>query len=345
MGEDGNPLTETLQGQTSVSVIVCAYTMDRWELLQRAVESVLLQSHQPKQLIVCIDHNPDLYSRAAESFADSQSGSTQVLVVENLYVGRLGGARTTASHHATGDVLAFLDDDARASSTWLEQLLRVYAETPGAAVVGGAPQPDFAVPPPSWFPEQFYWVFGCHYKGLPETRQPVGRVIGANMSVRRAVLEKIGGFRSDNHDDMYLCHSAAHLCGEGAVWYEPAAVVQHHVGSDRLKWAYFWRRCFFVNRGKVAAMAVLGEAGGHAADVSFALGVLSGAWKDAFRLGLRGNLKGFERAVVCLLGLSLAAAGNAAGTWQLRTGKTAVPDPLQPEVASAQLPTTPGQAA
>ena len=166
------------------------------------------------------------------------------------------------------------------------------------------------------------------------------------MSARRDVLRRIGGFRSDNHDDMYLCQSAGHLYGENAVWYEPAAIVHHYVGADRLKWTYFRRRCFGVNRGKVAAMAVLGEAGGHGADVKFALGVLSGAWMDALRLGRRGNLRGFERAITCVLGLGLAAAGNAVGQWELRTKKTKVPDPLQlEEPASAPSSPESGRAA
>ena len=82
---------------------------------------------------------------------------------------------------------------------------------------------------------------------------PLGRLIGANMSVRRAALHQIGGFHSDNHDDMDMCHRLMNTRPADQIVYEPMAQVHHHVPRSRTTWSYFWRRCFVVNKGKVEA--------------------------------------------------------------------------------------------
>ena len=44
----------------SVSVVICCYTMDRFDLLMRAIQSVRAQTYPPPQILVVVDNNPDL---------------------------------------------------------------------------------------------------------------------------------------------------------------------------------------------------------------------------------------------------------------------------------------------
>jgi len=107
-------------------VVICAYTDLRWEQLCLAVESVQVQTVSPGQILVCIDHNDELADRCDQRWPMSgQSAVPHVRVLRNRYPGRLGSARNTGIEHVSADVIAFLDDDARAEPTWLEQLLRV----------------------------------------------------------------------------------------------------------------------------------------------------------------------------------------------------------------------------
>jgi len=181
----------------------------------------------------------------------------------------LGGARTTAAEIATGDILAFLDDDAAASPSWLAMLTRHYGDA-NIVAVGGAPVAKYETARPRWLPFECNWIFGCAYRGLPETVGPIDHMIGANMSVRRDVLMSWGGFQSDNHDDMDLSHRAIHAHGASSVLFDPNAIVYHFVPTARLTWTYFWRRCFFVNKGKVAAFRTMGEASNLNAELKFA---------------------------------------------------------------------------
>jgi cellulose synthase/poly-beta-1,6-N-acetylglucosamine synthase-like glycosyltransferase len=280
-----------------VSVIICAFTLDRWELLNESVRSVVAQDQEPYEVILCIDHNEELFERCnTEMSTIDDDVSWNLTIVQNRYETRLGGARTTAAEVASGEILVFLDDDAAASPSWLRTLTMHY-EDPKIVAVGGAPIARFQGVRPRWLPHECNWIFGCAYRGLPEKVGPIDHMIGANMSVRREVLMSWGGFQSDNHDDMDLSHRAIHAHGRSSVIYDPSAIVHHYVPATRTTWTYFWRRCFFVNRGKVSAFRGLDEASNLKAEMRFALrslgkgvlfeggALLSGDWYAPVRYG------------------------------------------------------------
>ena len=233
-----------------MSVIVCARRLHRTSLAaaREVHRSVEAQTLAPAEIILCIDHNEDLLRKSEQHFLrDRLASAIPVIVLANKYDGHLGSARNTAAECAYGDVLAFLDDDAAAEADWLERLIGPYGDQEVGAV-GGAPLPMFEEAGPRWFPREFDWVFGCAYRGLPSTRAPLAHLIGANMSTRRSILEEIGGFHSDDHDDMDMCHRIAFA--RYKVLYEPRAVVHHFVPAARTTWRYFWRRCSSSTRAR-----------------------------------------------------------------------------------------------
>ncbi|MBV9338121.1 MAG: glycosyltransferase [Solirubrobacterales bacterium] len=300
-----------------MSAVVCAYTFARWGLLCAAIESLRAQTVVPHEIILCIDHNPEL-ARWCRDRWSCDTTPPAVRVVENRYPGRLGSSRNTAVELATGDIVAFLDDDARAHHSWLQDLLASYASDPRCMAVGGAPVPHFDVPRPAWFPFEFDWVFGCAYRGVPMQRSKTRRLIGANMSARRSAIVAVGGFHSDDHDDMDLSHRIAHRYGGEAVIFDPAVRVTHHVSRDRLTWAYFWRRCFHVNKGKVLAFRDMEDAGSLIAESLFAARTIGVGVPRYLATGTR---YGLLRALAAVAGITLAAAGHVAGRVKLALGR------------------------
>src|SRR5437868_3931159 len=70
----------------NVSVVICAYTEERWHDLVAAVESLQQQIVLPREIIVVIDYNAALLARAQEQMSG-------VIVTENSKARGLSGAR------------------------------------------------------------------------------------------------------------------------------------------------------------------------------------------------------------------------------------------------------------
>ena len=171
---------------TRVSVVVCAWTERRWRPLEEAVGGLLSQTRPADQVVLVVDHNAALLERARRRFPG-------VRVISNEERRGLSGARNTGIRHSDGDIVAFLDDDATPHRDWLEHLLAPYRDA-AVAGTGGAVLPRWEEREPAWLPPELNWIVGCTYRGLPEHEAPVRNPIGANMSFRRPLFERVGGF-------------------------------------------------------------------------------------------------------------------------------------------------------
>jgi glucosyl-dolichyl phosphate glucuronosyltransferase len=318
------------QPQTAMSaaVVIPAYTMDRWSLLVKAVESLKIQTVPANEIVLCIDNNDELLQRARDQWPASEG--TAVTVIPNLHSEHLtdttiheaihgtkrrfgaGMARNTAAETVKSDIIAFMDDDAHAEPDWIEALLRVF-ERPSVVAVGGPPLPDYETARPSWFPGNFDWVFGCAYDGLPTTVSPLRHLIGANMAVRRTAWEAVGGFLGSDFDDLNMCMRLLARFGVDSVMYTPFAVVHHFVPANRVTWRYFWRRCYFVNREKVAVFRQIGSAANLVAEREFVIHALTAQARRTVREVASGRFGAVRVLAAMLTGISLAGLGHARG--------------------------------
>ena len=86
-----NEGVSSLLALPTASVIIPAYTLDRWDLLSDAVSSVEAQTRPPIELILCIDHNPDLFQRCCERWAIEMDGRFPIRVISNRFHQESGG--------------------------------------------------------------------------------------------------------------------------------------------------------------------------------------------------------------------------------------------------------------
>ena len=250
-----------------VSVIVCAYTEARWDELVEGVESIRSQTVQPREIIVVIDHNEALLRRA-------KTGLAGVLVVENNQARGLGGARNTGATAAQGGVVAFIDDDALAAPDWLEQMMLTYAD-PDALGVGGSIEARVSCGRAEWFPSEFDWVVGCTYRGMPEKVSPVRNLLGCNMSFKKSVFDRIGGFRLGyGCDETEFCIRVGREWPQDRLVYNPSVRVDHRVPRERMSLRYFISRCYFEGGSKAVVTWLVGSERGLASERQYTINTL-----------------------------------------------------------------------
>ena len=278
-------------GIPTVSVVISAYSIDRWSDLVESVVSLQMQTVPPLEIFVVIDGLP-LLDMALNQWPSAES-SCPVRVMQNEAGQGLAGARNTGVAHAIGEVVAFLDDDAKADPGWVEHLSAPYVADEVIAV-GGAPIATPDVPKPKWWPVEFDWIVGCAYRGLPTVEAEMSHMIGAAMSARRKALTDLGGFHSDTLDDLDLSLRLVATFPGHKIMFVPQATVRHRVPAERLTWRYFWHRCYIENRRKVAVVREMGEAGTLDAERRYVVRVLPAAVGGALVDGIKGRPYSFR---------------------------------------------------
>ncbi|HET8565968.1 MAG TPA: glycosyltransferase [Solirubrobacterales bacterium] len=301
----------------TISVVICAFTEERLEVLTEALDSLRGQTRPPREIVLVIDHAPQLLAEARRRWPD-------ITAVPNRERQGLSGARNSGVAEATGEVVAFLDDDAIAAPDWLERLAAAY-DDPEVLGAGGAVRPRWLEGRPRWFPPEFDWVVGCTHSGMPQRLEPVRNLVGANMSFRRQPLLEVGGFSHDlgrvgtlpvGCEETDLSIRVHQRWPEAEILYDPAAAVEHVVPPARGKVSYFLDRCRAEGRSKAVLSGMVGTGDGLSSERSYVRRTLPlGVLRD---LGapFKGDLSGPRRAAMILVGL----AATTADYLRVRTG-------------------------
>jgi GT2 family glycosyltransferase len=139
---------------------------------------------------------------------DTETGTNRELVEEAAaassapvrYVRRCGprginASRNTGVRRSTGEIVAFVDDDCRFAPGWLSALDSGVHAAPRAECFGGPIEVSLEPPHPRWcgrdaFPITFL-DHGAHDRWI-------ALVFGANFSVRRSALDRIGLFDEEH---------------------------------------------------------------------------------------------------------------------------------------------------
>jgi hypothetical protein len=293
----------------TVSVIIPTYTKARWDWLHECVASVQAQLVPTLEIIVVVDHNPELLEEIGREFPD-------VIAVPNIGGRGVSGARNSGVKASRGEVVAFLDDDSIATPDWLAILLG-HIMTPGVVGVGCYSDGLWESPRPSWFPGEFSWTIGVSYSGLPKAPTAVRNVWTSAMLVKRSAFELVDGFREDFGkignkslpEDTDLCLRIAAV-EENSVWmWDPAKVMQHRVPAGRATFGYLMSRCFLQGWGKAAMAHMDGFDESTALERHYAVRTLPVGVGRGLADAVRGDVSGLARSGAILAAFSVAVSG------------------------------------
>ncbi|MBC8145978.1 MAG: glycosyltransferase, partial [bacterium] len=196
-----------------ISVVVCSYNGSR--TIRECLQGISELDYDNYEVIVVDDGSRDTTPDIAREFP------FRLISTENF---GLSSARNTGWQNATGEIIAYIDDDAYPDPHWLQHLAWSYMNSDHMGM--GGPN----IPPPG---DGMVAACVANSPGGPIhvllSDRLAEHVPGCNMSFRRSALAAIGGFDTRFRiagDDVDLCWR---IQQQGwTIGFSPAAMVWHH---------------------------------------------------------------------------------------------------------------------
>ncbi|MGH8001537.1 MAG: glycosyltransferase [Brasilonema sp.] len=251
---------------TQISAIICTHNRDTY--LGAAIDSLLAQDFFGEFEVIVVDNGS---SDRTSEVVKQRSHNLRLKYIFEPVIG-LSVARNTGARVASAEILAYLDDDAEASSDWLQVLYLSYKDNPKLAIAGGKvtllwPEGTQA---PHWLSKGLSANLGAYDLGdsIVYIDNPGQTPRGLNYSIRRSFLEKIGGFDTHlgrvgtkllSNEELQMTEFA--LQHRMQVAYLPNAKVAHNVAPERLKRSWFFSRGWWQGVSECYREQLAGKAG------------------------------------------------------------------------------------
>lgn len=246
-----------------MKITVVVPTHNRSRSMARTIVSLTEQTRPPMEIVVVDNGCTDDTGAVVRDLA------TGVHRLRHIVEPRLGvsRARNRGAGEASGDLVAFIDDDAVAAPEWLEALAEAAEEFPDAVAVAGPIDLRWTRPAPPWVAGLEGWYGRFDLGGERTTIEYPRFPFASNLAFRREALLSVGGFplrlgprgeqRIANEEDGLFRLVAA----QGwAVVYEPRALVYHWVHPERLSRRYLLQRGLTQGRSDVLVDTLFGPA-------------------------------------------------------------------------------------
>jgi glycosyltransferase involved in cell wall biosynthesis len=289
----------------SATVLICTY--NRAQLLRETLESLRMLESSRHWDVIVVDNNSSDGTRAViEELAPDFS--VPLLYLFEPKQGK-SHALNSGLRHTRADVILFTDDDVTMTRGWLDAACAPLEDDPSLSYTGGPVRPLWGADPPAWFDQDRSELWGTlailDYGAesfVFEARQRVP--VGANMAVRRRLIEQIGGFHLElgRRGRSLLGQEQAEFFSRARAFgargrYAPNMEVHHHVPPERLTKEYFRRWWYWkgVSRARVDAMHGETELGLNLRNVPYLAGVPRFVWGLIARSALRGVAAGLSR--------------------------------------------------
>lgn len=233
-----------------ISAVVCTY--NRADDLSDCLAGLLRQSLPERQYeVIVIDNNSTDSTRDLVKGLRTKNRNLRYFVETKQ---GLAPARNRALREAASDIVAFTDDDAIPSRTWLSDLHRRFTSMPAeVAAVGGDVEAVWEIERPAWLNDHLLHPLsaGLNWSAGPRFLRAGEWLVEVNSAYRKSALLRYGGFPED------LGRIGVNLLsGENAInlllsangygfYYDPHIKVRHKIPAGRLSKSWFRRRYFW----------------------------------------------------------------------------------------------------
>jgi glycosyltransferase involved in cell wall biosynthesis len=252
-----------------IAAIICTHNRDRY--LGAAIDSLLTQDRADYEIIIVDNASSDRTKEVVQPRLDNP-------LVKYVYEPELGlsVARNRGAKETEALILAYLDDDAEASSQWLRIIAQAYRDNEKLAIAGGKVTlilPEGINSLPKWLSEDMAGALGSYDLGtkILYLDNPNLTPRGLNYSLRRSFLEEIGGFDPNlgrvgknllSNEELLMTELALEKGWQVA--YLPEALAAHNVSPERLQPQWFINRSWWQGvsesyREEIAGRAGLGQ--------------------------------------------------------------------------------------
>ena len=239
-----------------LTVLLC--THNRAELLRGALKSLEGQGLARSRFEVLVVDNASTDATSSVVNECASRGEIDVRCVHEPELG-LDAARNRGIREARGEIVAFLDDDARARGDWAAEVLEGFKRH-DAPILGGRVELIWEASRPAWFSDALLrYLIHCDYGPEVVTVTSPPWLYGTNVAFRKSLFQQIGLFRLDldrkgdslmgGGDTEFFARAHA---GGHRVLYLPSLVVQHLVPASRLTRAFFRERLFYSGYTRAA---------------------------------------------------------------------------------------------
>jgi O-antigen biosynthesis protein len=197
-----------------VSVVVCSYNGAK--TLRECLESLMKVDYPDYEVILVNDGSSDATAEIAAGFPK--------VICHHQENRGLSVARNVGADLATGEIVAYTDDDCVVDEHWLHYLVRAMLDQEVEGIGGPNITPDFD----SWVAKCVASSPGNPSHVMLDDRH-AEHVPGCNMAFRRDILLGMGGFDPQYRvagDDVDVCWRL--LDAGMSIGYAPGAMVWHH---------------------------------------------------------------------------------------------------------------------
>ena len=248
-----------------VSVVISAYSMDRIDDIVDLLNSLKNQTCNDFEVVFVVDGTKELMEKMKPYI--EKVGLKNIKIVCAGENKGLSNARNLGIKNSSGDIIAFIDDDAIADEKWIEETIKAFERHPDAWGVTGYGEGLWLGVKPEELPEILWWIVGdASYMFDKNDEIEVRNPHGYSMAFKKWVFDKVGLFSLEfgKKGNLWLIGEDSEIGiriykNGGKIIYIPSIKIKHKIYPYRVELKNIIKRAFYEGYSKAYIEKIHGK--------------------------------------------------------------------------------------